>query len=131
MIDCALYQPDIAQNAGAILRLGACFGVPVHIVHPSGFAMSDRYLRRAGMDYLAEAVLHEHDDWSAFRAWQQASGRRLVALTTKGESGLYDFSFRPDDLLLFGRESGGLPDPQCTVISHRRGPTHHHRGGAG
>jgi tRNA (cytidine/uridine-2'-O-)-methyltransferase len=119
MIACALFQPDIPQNAGAILRLGACFGVPVHIVHPIGFALSDRNLRRAGMDYIDRAVLQEHADWSSFRGWQLASGRRLLAFTTKGESGLYDFSFHPDDLLLFGRESGGLPEEVRSVADAR------------
>ena len=110
MIHCALFRPDIPQNAGAILRLGACFGVPVHIVHPSGFALTDRNFRRAGMDYLDRATLVEHVDSEAFEAWRQSSGRRLVALTTHGDTMLQDFAFRPDDVLLFGRESAGLPE---------------------
>ena len=110
MIRLALYQPDIAQNAGAILRLGACFGVPVHIIHPAGFALSDRTLRRAGMDYLDRAERVEHADWAAFERWAKRDGGRLVALTTRGETRLPDFDFRPNDILLLGRESAGLPD---------------------
>ena len=111
MIGCALYEPDIPQNAGAILRLGACFGVCVHIIHPSGFALTDRNLRRAGMDYLDRAVLSEHDDWPAFEAWRRREARRIVALSTHAEEVLHAFRFRPDDILLLGRESAGLPEP--------------------
>lgn len=110
MIDCVLFEPDIPQNTGTIMRLGACFGVPVHIVHPCGFALSDRNFRRAGLDYLARSDLVEHDDFAAFCAWRAASGRRLVAFTTHGDKALPDFAFRSADLLLFGRESAGLPD---------------------
>ena len=110
MIRIALYQPDIAANAGTILRLGACLGVPVHIIHPAGFALSDRTLRRAGMDYLDRAERVEHTDWAAFATWVEKDGGRLVALTTRGEPRLPDFAFMPDDILLLGRESAGLPD---------------------
>ena len=110
MIDCALFEPDIPQNAGTIIRLGACFGVPVHIVHPSGFALSDRNFKRAGMDYLSRADLIEHADWAAFEGWRKASKRRLIALSARGRDRLPDFVFRPDDVLLVGRESAGLPD---------------------
>lgn len=106
----ALYQPDIAGNTGAILRLGACMGMRIDLIGPAGFDMSDRTLKRAGMDYVAMAGLTRHVDWSAFRAWQQASQRRLVLFTTRAATELWDFAFRPDDLLLFGRESAGVPD---------------------
>ncbi|MDH3195509.1 MAG: tRNA (cytidine(34)-2'-O)-methyltransferase [Hyphomicrobiales bacterium] len=119
MIRLALYQPDIAANAGAILRLGACFGVPVHIIHPAGFALSDRTLRRAGMDYLERAERIEHTDWAAFEIWAQRDGSRLVALTTRGETPLPDFAFSPDDILLLGRESAGLPDPVLAAADAR------------
>jgi tRNA (cytidine/uridine-2'-O-)-methyltransferase len=111
MIRIAVYQPDIAANTGAILRLSACLGVPVHIVHPAGFALTDRSLRRAGMDYLDKADRIEHADWPAFETWLEKDGGRLLALTTRGEARLPDFAFRPDDILLAGRESAGLPDP--------------------
>lgn len=110
MIDCALFEPDIPQNTGAIMRLGACFGVPVHIVHPAGFALADKNFKRAGMDYLSRADLIEHADWEAFDAWRQAGKRRLIALSAHGNARLPDFAFRPDDMLLVGRESAGLPD---------------------
>jgi tRNA (cytidine/uridine-2'-O-)-methyltransferase len=110
MIDCALFEPDIPQNAGTILRLGACFGVPVHIVHPSGFALTDRNFKRAGMDYLSRADFSEHADWEAFEAWRRSTKRRLIALSARGREHLPDFAFRPDDVLILGRESAGLPD---------------------
>ena len=109
MIQCALFEPDIPQNAGAVLRLGACLGVPVHVIHPAGFALSDAGLRRAGLDYLARATLAEHSDWAAFSAWRAGSGRGLAALSARGGVSIYDHPFRPDDILLFGRESAGLP----------------------
>ncbi len=111
MVACALFEPDIPQNAGAILRIGACFGVSVHIVHPCGFMLSDRHMRRAGMDYVDRAALCEHKDWRAFEAWRTAAGRRLVALSTHGRVALHDFAFAPSDVLLLGRESAGLPLP--------------------
>lgn len=110
MIDCALFEPDIPQNAGAIMRLGACFGAPVHIIHPAGFALSDSHFKRAGMDYLSRADLIEHADWRAFQSWRGSSGRRLIAFSVRGHARLPEFSFHPHDVLLFGRESAGLPD---------------------
>ncbi len=110
MIALALYQPDIPQNAGTIIRLGACLGVPVHVVHPASFALSDRNLKRAGMDYLDRANLTEHDDWAAFEAWRRQDGCRLVALTTKAKLRYTDFAFERGDVLLLGRESAGLPE---------------------
>ena len=110
VIDCALFQPDIPQNAGAIFRLAACMGATVHVIHPNGFALSDRNLRRAGMDYIGRTTLVQHDDWAAFRKCQVTASRRLVALTTRADAALHDFRFAADDILLFGRESAGLPD---------------------
>jgi len=106
----ALYQPDIAANTGTLLRLGACLGVPVHIIHPAGFALTDRNLARAGMDYLDRAALVEHDSFTTFDAWRRASRRRLVLLTTKASTSAYASEFSPDDILLLGRESAGVPD---------------------
>lgn len=102
----ALYQPDIPQNAGSLMRLGACLGVGVDIIEPCGFLLSDRNFRRAGMDYLQQAEICRHPSWSQFR--QRVSGR-LVLLTTKGELGYCDFAFRSDDTLMVGRESAGVP----------------------
>ena len=104
----ALYQPDIAQNTGTILRLAACFGVPVDVIEPTGFPWNDSRFRRAGMDYRDIAQVTRHMSWNAFLAAREPG--RLVLLTTKAESSPYDFSFAPGDTLLFGRESAGVPD---------------------
>ena len=106
----ALYQPDIAGNTGTILRFAACLGLAVDIIEPAGFDISDRNLKRAGMDYLAAVTLTRHVSWDQFEEWRAQSGRRLVLASTKA-AGLYtDFAYRPDDILLFGRESAGVPD---------------------
>ncbi|WP_187335319.1 tRNA (cytidine(34)-2'-O)-methyltransferase [Novosphingopyxis iocasae] len=104
----ALYQPDIAGNVGTILRLAACFGVPCDVIEPCGFPFSDRALRRAGMDYAAAADWTRHADWSAYHAGQ--AGSRLVLLSSKASASLYDFPFEPDDRLILGSESAGVPD---------------------
>lgn len=103
----ALYQPDIAGNAGTILRLSACLGVPCDIIEPCGFPWSDRALQRAGMDYASVANVERHVDWDAFRA--TATGR-LVLMTSKGSQSLFDAEFQPADMLLMGSESAGVPD---------------------
>lgn len=104
----ALYQPDIAQNAGTILRLAACMGVPVDVIEPCGFPFDDRRLRRAGMDYLDQVQLARHSSWSAYQASRDTG--RLVLLTTKGNTIFPDVAFRPDDTLLVGQESAGVPE---------------------
>lgn len=109
-IDLALYQPDIAANTGTLLRLGACLGVRVHVIHPAGFALTDRNLTRAGMDYLDKAALAEHDSFAAFQDWRHEQDRRLVLLTTKASHSAYEASYQPGDILLLGRESSGVPD---------------------
>jgi tRNA (cytidine/uridine-2'-O-)-methyltransferase len=106
----ALYQPDIPQNTGTILRLAACLGVGVDVIQPTGFDMSDRSLKRAALDYLAHVDLTRHESFEAFNAARIARGSRLVALTTHGTVLHTQFAFRSDDVLLLGRESAGLPD---------------------
>src|ERR1700732_4030928 len=106
----ALYQPDIAQNTGTILRLAACLGVEAHIVEPAGFPTSDRAFRRAGMDYLDHVALVRHPSWDAFEAWRQRTGLRLVLCTTRATASYLDHKYAPGDILLFGRESAGVPD---------------------
>lgn len=106
----ALFQPDIPQNAGTLLRLGACLGVPVHAIGPAGFDLSDRRLRRAGLDYLAAATLVRHGSWDEFEAWRRDAPGRLVLMTTTADLPYTAFAFRPDDIILLGRESGGAPE---------------------
>ena len=105
----ALHEPDIPQNAGTLIRLGACLGVPVDIIEPCGFPWSDRDLKRAAMDYGALAEVTRHDSWAHFTAARPA-GARLVLLTTKAHQNFVDFSFAPTDILLVGRESAGVPE---------------------
>ncbi|MDQ1186628.1 tRNA (cytidine(34)-2'-O)-methyltransferase [Agrobacterium larrymoorei] len=106
----ALYQPDIPGNTGTILRLAACLGVSVDIIEPAGFDISDRNLKRAGMDYIAAAALTRHVNWDRFEAWRATTGRRLVLASTKAALPYTKIAYRPDDILLFGRESAGVPD---------------------
>lgn len=106
----ALFQPDIPQNTGTMLRLCACLGVSAAIVEPAAFPVSDRAFRRAGMDYLDRIDIARHVSFAAFEAWRAAAGRRLVLLTTKGAMPHTDFAFAQDDILLVGRESAGVPE---------------------
>ncbi|HTS42340.1 MAG TPA: tRNA (cytidine(34)-2'-O)-methyltransferase [Xanthobacteraceae bacterium] len=106
----ALYEPDIPQNTGTILRLCACLGIEAHIIEPAGFVSSDRAFRRAGLDYLDQVQLVRHATWAAFEAWRQGERLRLVLFTTKGATSYLEHRFRPDEVLLFGRESSGVPE---------------------
>jgi tRNA (cytidine/uridine-2'-O-)-methyltransferase len=106
----ALFEPDIAQNTGAIMRTCACLGVGAAIIEPAGFRIGDSRFRRAGMDYLEALTIEIHDSWAAFAAWRASSRRRLALLTTKGETPLWDFAFREGDIILVGRESAGVPE---------------------
>jgi tRNA (cytidine/uridine-2'-O-)-methyltransferase len=106
----ALYQPDIAGNTGTILRMAACLGIGVDIIEPAGFDSSDRNLRRAGMDYLEMAQLARHLDFARFEERRRGDGRRLVLLSTKATLPYTKFDFADGDILLFGRESAGVPD---------------------
>jgi tRNA (cytidine/uridine-2'-O-)-methyltransferase len=105
-----LYEPDIPQNTGTILRLAACLGVTVHIIEPAGFPTSDRAFRRAGMDYLDEVQLMRHASWRIFEDWRRKAGAPLVLFTTRASACYFEHAFRPDELLLFGRESSGVPE---------------------
>ena len=106
----ALFQPDIPGNTGTILRFASCMGVGVDIIEPAGFRMDDKSLKRAGMDYLELASLTRHADWLAFEATRTQEKRRLICLTTKATTPYTDFAFQSDDIVLFGRESAGVPD---------------------
>ena len=104
----ALFEPDIPQNAGTLMRLCACLGVAMDIIEPCGFVISDKNLKRAGMDYIEHLDLTRHMNWEAFKTAH--AGRRRVLLTTKAAGSYLDFAFRPDDVLIAGRESAGVPE---------------------
>jgi tRNA (cytidine/uridine-2'-O-)-methyltransferase len=112
----ALYQPDIAPNAGTIIRMAACFHLRVTIIEPAGFAWSDSAFHRAGMDYLDRAAVERCPSWEAFMASRQG---RIVLLTTRADTAHVDFAFQPDDTLLMGRESSGVPQALHDAIPHR------------
>lgn len=109
-MELALYQPDIAQNTGAMLRLGACLGVRIHVIHPTGFLFSRQAMRRGGLDYLQHADFIEHSGYADFSRWRRVAGRRLVLLSTKATRSAYETRYSESDLLLVGRESAGVPD---------------------
>jgi tRNA (cytidine/uridine-2'-O-)-methyltransferase len=115
----ALFQPDIPQNTGTILRLCACLGVAAHIIEPAGFPVSDRHFRRAGMDYLDQVTITRHDSWSKFQQWRKDGASRLVLFTTKAASSYLDYRFESADILLFGRESAGVPDEVAEAADAR------------
>ena len=115
----ALYEPDIPQNAGSLMRLGACLGVGIDVIEPCGFLLSDKNFRRAGMDYLKSADIRRHPSWARFHEDFSASSGRLVLLTTRGEMAYSDFSFAAGDTLLVGRESAGVPQ-QVHAAAHAR-----------
>lgn len=104
----ALYQPDIPQNTGTMMRLCACLGVPMDIIEPCGFVLNDKNLRRAGMDYIDGLELARHDSWDHFTAARTSA--RIVLLTTKTDQSFLDFRFQAEDILLMGRESAGVPE---------------------
>ena len=106
----ALYEPDIPQNTATILRLAACLGIEADIVEPAGFPTSDRAFRRAGMDYLDRVSITRHSSWTSFEAWRRQQEARLILFTTSGALPYLDHNFRPSDILMFGRESAGVPE---------------------
>jgi len=105
----ALYEPDIPQNTGTILRTCACLGLEAHIVEPAGFPVTDRAFRRAGMDYLDRVTVVRHADFAAFDAWRRKARLTLVLMTTTGSRNYIDHAFGDDQIVLFGRESAGVP----------------------
>lgn len=124
----ALYEPDIPQNTGTILRLCACLGVAAHIIEPAGFPVTDRAFRRAGMDYLDQVALTRHGSFALFEDWRRAQRLKLVVLTTAAERSYLDHVYGEDQVLLFGRESAGLPEPVHQAADGRlRIPMRHGR----
>jgi tRNA (cytidine/uridine-2'-O-)-methyltransferase len=106
----ALYEPDIPQNTGTILRLCACLGLEAHIIEPAGFPVTDRAFRRAGMDYLDQVAIVRHGSWTAFDHWRRNDRLPLALFTTAAETSFLNHTFRDDQILLFGRESAGVPE---------------------
>lgn len=113
----ALFEPEIAGNVGAVLRLGACMGAGVDLIEPMGFVWDDRRVRRTAMDYIDHVEVVRHAGFGAFRA--AIGARRLVLFTTKSRESAYDFAFQADDVLLFGKESAGVP-PEVAEACHAR-----------
>jgi len=110
MLRLALYQPDIPQNTGTMLRMAACLGLAVEIIEPAGFDVSDRHLRRSGLDYLDHVAITRHRSWAQFSEWREREGIRLVLATTMGALPYTDFAFSDGDCLLVGRETAGVPE---------------------
>ena len=108
-ISIALYEPDIPQNTGTILRLCACLGIDAHLIEPAGFPITDRAFRRAGMDYLDRVTIMRHASWAAFDGWRRAEGLRIALFTTGASLCYLDHNYEAGDILLFGRESAGVP----------------------
>ncbi len=117
----ALYQPDIPQNTGTIIRLAACLNSKLHIIHPTGFAFSQKNLRRYGMDYIDFSNIKEHISFEAFENWRKDNEKRLVLLTTKTTSSIYQNQFSSNDILMMGRESAGVPTgvAECADVKLR------------
>ena len=115
----ALFQPDIPQNTGTILRLCACLDVAAHIIEPAGFPVTDNAFRRAGMDYLDQVRLTRHISWVHFEDWRRQAGLRLVPFTTKGATSYLDFRYDASDILLFGRETVGVTDEVVAAAEAR------------
>lgn len=118
-MEIALFEPDIPQNTGTIVRLGACLGVPVHIIGPAGFAANERAFKRAGLDYIDHAKLVDHVSFASFDAWRKTEKRRLILLTTKSETPYTQFAYNSRDILLCGRESSGVPDSVHAIADGR------------
>jgi tRNA (cytidine/uridine-2'-O-)-methyltransferase len=115
----ALYEPDIPQNTGTILRLCACLGIEAHIIGPAGFPTTDRAFRRAGMDYLDVVAIVRHRSWLDFESWRRGERHRLVLFTTTASRSYLDYHYRANDVLLLGRESAGVPEEVHTAADAR------------
>ena len=115
----ALFEPDIPQNAGNIFRLGACLGIPIDIIEPAGFVIDDKRLKRASMDYYDYLDLTKHVSWEKFYEWTKKNSFQLILLTTKSQKSYYDYKFQPKDIILFGRESAGVPDYVHEAVHER------------
>ena len=115
----ALFEPDIPQNAGNIFRIGACLGIPIDIIEPAGFVIDDKRLKRASMDYYDYLDLTKHVSWEKFYEWSKKNSFQLILLTTKSQKSYYDYKFQAKDIILFGRESAGVPDYVHESVNER------------
>tara|TARA_B100000674_G_scaffold108610_1_gene79966 strand:- start:377 stop:829 length:453 start_codon:yes stop_codon:yes gene_type:complete len=115
----ALFEPDIPQNAGNIFRLGACLGIPIDIIEPTGFVINDKRLKRASMDYYDYLDLKKHISWEKFYNWTKQHSYRLILLTTKSERSYFKYTFKKNDILIFGRESAGVPEEVHNLVNER------------
>ena len=115
----ALFEPDIPQNTGNIFRLGACLGIPIDIIEPTGFVIDDKRLKRASMDYYDYLDLTKHVSWEKFYEWSKKNSYRLILLTTKSQKSYFEYKFQSNDIILFGRESAGVPDYVHEIIDER------------
>lgn len=114
-----LYQPDIPPNAGTLIRLGACLGVPVDIIEPCGFSFNDRSFRRAGLDYLDLAEVARHSSWEAYADFRRGRPGRLILMTTRAQQSHHSFSFAAPDSIMLGRETAGVPDVLHAAVDAR------------
>ena len=115
----ALFEPDIPQNAGNVFRLGACLGISIDIIEPTGFVIDDKRLKRASMDYYDYLDLTKHISWKEFYNWSQKKSYRLILLTTKSKKSYYNYTFKKNDILIFGRESAGVPQNIHKLIKYK------------
>ena len=115
----ALFEPDIPQNAGNVFRLGACLGISIDIIEPTGFVIDDKRLKRASMDYYDYLDLTKHISWKEFYNWSQKKSYRLILLTTKSKKSYYKYTFKKNDILIFGRESAGVPQMVHDIVDER------------
>ena len=115
----ALYQPDIPQNTGTIMRFSSCFGLDLHIIEPSGFRSDNVSLKRSGMDYIEELQFKRHTSWKEFLKWSEHNSKNLVLATTKTDYSYLDYHFTLNDILIMGRESEGVPDNVHNICQKR------------
>ena len=119
MVNLVLFQPDIPQNLGAVIRICSCFAVHLHIIEPCGFPLDDKRIRRVGMDYIDSITWQRHSSWESFVKYQGEAGGRLILSTTKARKSIYSLKFAPDDWVIFGRESSGAPQEVHNLVDER------------
>ena len=114
-----LYQPDMPQNLGVIIRTAACLEFPIHIVKPLPFSMSDKRFKGAVMDYIDNCKILNHENWDNFYSYCEKNNKRVILATTKTNNNLYDFEFKENDIVLFGKETAGVPDTIHNIVDDK------------